>query len=64
MKTNMDDVYEAQHDGEDNGVVHGMEKEGYDAIDDDELGLNDLDLKAKSVLALEPSMFTANLAPQ
>ena len=41
-----------------------MEKEGYDAIDDDELGLNDLDLKAKSVLALEPSKFTANLAPQ
>ena len=64
MTTNMDDVYEAQCDKEDNGVVRGMEKEGYEAIDDDELGLNDLDLKAKSVLSLEPSMFTAHLAPQ
>ena len=64
MNTNMDDVYEAQHDEEDNGVVRGMEKEAYDALDDDELGLNDLDLKAMSVLALEPFMFTANLAPQ
>ena len=43
MKTNMDEVYEAQYDEEDSGVVRGIEKEGYDAIDDDKLGLNNLD---------------------
>ena len=50
MKTNMDEVYEAQYDEEDSGVVRGIENEGYDAIDDDKLGLINLDSRPRERL--------------